>query len=135
MPDPTPTAEPRPQPTPAGSGRRRVLVVEDEYMIAQDLARELEDVGAEVLGPVPSVADALALLVAEAVPPDAAILDVNLGGEMVFPVAEALRERGVPFVFVTGYDPWSLPQAYADVPCCEKPFDVGRCMWSLFGTA
>ena len=133
--DPTPTAEPRPGPAPVNLGPRRILVVEDEYMLAQDFARELEDVGAEVLGPVPSVADALALLVAEAVPPDAAILDVSLGGEMVFPVAEALRERGVPFMFVTGYDPWSLPQPYADVPCCEKPFDVGRCMWSLFGTA
>ena len=111
---------------------RRILVVEDEYLLAQDLARELEDLGAEVLGPVPSVEEALALLDAEA-PPDAAILDVNLGGEMVFPVAEALRERGVPFLFATGYDLWSLPQAYADVPCFEKPFDVGSCVWTLFG--
>ena len=81
---------------------------------------------------MPSVADALDLLAAGA-PPDAAILDVNLGGEMVFPLAEALRDRGVPFMFATGYDSWALPPAYADVPRCEKPFDVGRCLRTLFG--
>lgn len=124
---------PRSASAPAPSLRgRRVLVVEDEYMLAEDLRCELEGAGAAVLGPVPSVADALALL-ARGPPPDAAILDVNLGGEMVFPVAEALRERGVPFVFATGYDAWSLPPAYAQVPRCEKPFDVGRCLASLLG--
>jgi CheY-like chemotaxis protein len=71
---------------------RRILVVEDEYMVAEDLRVELESMGAEVLGPVPSVARALALL-ARTSEIDAAILDVNLGSEMVFPVAEALRER------------------------------------------
>jgi CheY-like chemotaxis protein len=111
---------------------RRILVVEDEYMVAQDFRSELEDAGALVLGPTPSVAGAMALLSRAAVP-DAAILDVNLGGEMVFPVAEVLRERGIPFIFATGYDRWSLPPAYADVPRCEKPFNVGRCLRSLFG--
>ena len=110
---------------------RRVLVVEDEYVIAQDLKSSLENAGAEVLGPVPSVARAMALLDADAAP-DAAILDVNLGTEDVFPVAEALRERGVPFVFATGYDAWSLPSAYAEVPRWEKPFDVKRCLSNLF---
>jgi CheY-like chemotaxis protein len=85
----------------------------------------------EVLGPVPEVNDALALLASGAAQPDAAILDVNLGGQMVFPVVEVLRQRGVPFIFLTGYDPWSLPQAYADVPCFEKPFDVRRCVSKL----
>lgn len=110
---------------------RRILVVEDEYVMAKDLQHELEDAGAEVLGPVPSVADALALLATD-VRPDAAVLDVNLGGELVFPVAEALRERGVPFLFATGYDRWALPATYAEVPRCEKPFDVGRCLRTLF---
>ena len=113
--------------------RRRVLVVEDEYLVAQDLAQELEDLGVEVLGPVARVEDALALLASGAAQPDAAVLDVNLGGRMAFPVVDVLRGRGVPIVFVTGYDPASLPQAYARVPCCEKPFDAGRCLWSLFG--
>lgn len=115
--------------------RRRVLVVEDDYLMAQDIWHELDGLGLEVIGPVPSVEGALALLASGATLPDAAILDVNLGGAMVFPVAEVLRDRGVPFVFATGYDPWSLPQAYAGVPCFEKPFDVGRCVWTLFGEA
>jgi CheY-like chemotaxis protein len=112
--------------------RRRILVVEDEYVQAENLQQELEDLGAEVLGPVPSVAAALALL-AGGTPVDAAILDVSLGGEMVFPVAEALQARSIPFMFATGYDAWLLPSAYAHVPCCEKPFDVGDCVWALFG--
>ncbi len=132
MPDPILMSRPSTQPDLASAVRgRRILVVEDEYVLAQDLRLELEDAGAEVLGPAPSVAEALALLAREA-PPDAAILDVNLGGELVFPVAEALRERGVPFMFATGYDRSSLPPAYADVPRCEKPFDVGRCLRALF---
>lgn len=111
---------------------RRILVVEDDYMLAQELRGELEGAGVEVLGPVPSVANALELLGREALP-DAAILDVNLKGEMVFPVAQALRQQGVPFVFATGYDAGSLPQAYAEVPCCEKPLNVARCLRVLFG--
>lgn len=110
----------------------RILVVEDQYIQAEILQQELEDLGAEVLGPVTSVAAALALL-AGGTPVDAAILDVGLGGETVFPVAEALRARHIPFMFATGYDQGSLPRAYADVPCCEKPFKVGHCLWTLFG--
>ncbi|WP_210529643.1 response regulator [Rubellimicrobium arenae] len=110
---------------------RRVLVVEDEYLLANDLCTELEEAGAEVMGPVPTVAEALALL-ATGAPPDVAILDVNLGGEMVFPVAEVLRDRRIPFMFATGYDAWSLPRAYVDIPRCEKPFDVERCLRTLF---
>jgi len=122
----------RPRPSLPSVRGRRILVVEDEYMVAEDLRIELEDMGAEVLGPVPSLAGALALLATGALP-DAAILDVNLGGEMVFPLAEALRERGVPFMFATGYDAWFLPAAYAEVPRCEKPFHVARCLRTLFG--
>lgn len=83
-----------------------------------------------MLGPVPSVRLALALL-ADAALLDAAILDVSLGGEMVFPVAEALRERGVPFVFATGYDRSVMPPVYAETPYCVKPIDVGRCLSKL----
>jgi CheY-like chemotaxis protein len=135
MPEPVPLRRPAPTSEPAAPAalrHRRVLVVEDEYVMAQDLRQELEDAGAVVLGPVPTVADALDLLAYEA-EPDAALLDVSLGGEMVFPVADVLRERGVPFMFATGYDQWSLPQAYTDVPRCEKPFDVERCIHTLLG--
>ncbi|MGU3362955.1 response regulator [Methylobacterium sp. M6A4_1b] len=80
---------------------RRVLVVEDEYFLADELDQALEEAGATVLGPAPSVRAALDLL--ESGPaPDVATVDVNLGGEMAYPVAEALLARGVPFLFTTG---------------------------------
>ena len=102
---------------------RRVLVVEDEYMLAEDLREALESQGAEVVGPVPTVAEALDLLRREPAP-HMAILDINLGGEMVYPVADALRARGIPFLFATGYEPWSILEAYADVPRMEKPVEL-----------
>lgn len=103
----------------------RILVVEDEYLLADELALELEEEGATVLGPVPSVASALALLDTET-SPDGAILDVNLGGEPAFPVADALLRRGVPLIFTTGYDSSALPPRFASLPRCEKPIHVGR---------
>lgn len=110
---------------------RHVLVVEDDYMIAVDLARSLEDLGVTVVGPVGSVVDALAL-VRGASALDAAVLDVNLGhGEKVYPVADALRARGVPFVFATGYDHWIIPNAYADAPRFEKPVDTRALLRAL----
>ena len=99
---------------------RRVLVAEDEYMIAEEIATVLGDAGAEVLGPMPRVADALRLLAAEN-RIDGALLDVNLGGEAVWPVVDALLARGVPLVLASGYDAGAIPQAYARLPRCEKP--------------
>ena len=107
---------------------RRILVVEDEDMMADDLRRDLERLGARVVGPVARVSDALTLLKSEG-----ALDGVNLGGETVFPVADALRARGIPFVFSTGYDEWALPDAYTAVPRCEKPIDVPRVTRALFG--
>lgn len=106
----------------AGLSGRRVLVVEDEYFIADDIARALKLLGAEVVGPAQSQAEAMGL-VGSGEHIDFAVLDINLGGETVFPVADALRARGVPFVFATGYDQYCLPLAYADLPRWEKPFD------------
>jgi DNA-binding NtrC family response regulator len=103
----------------------RILVVEDEYLLADDLNNALADAGAHVLGPAASVEDATALIGNEAVI-DAAILDVNLRGDMVFPLADALRERGIPFAFATGYDDWALPPRFADAPRVEKPFKSER---------
>ena len=105
--------------------RRRILVVEDEYLLAVEIALELEDKGAVVLGPAPSVEQALALL-DDGPLPDGAILDVNLGGEPVFTVADALIGHGVPLVFTTGYDAAALPERFARVPRCEKPINIGR---------
>jgi DNA-binding response OmpR family regulator len=98
----------------------RVLVVEDEYLLADDLREALAEAGAEVLGPVGSVEDAIALIAGEP-SIDAAVLDINLRGDMIFPVADALRERAVPFAFATGYDREAIPERFADAPCIEKP--------------
>jgi len=110
---------------------RRLLVVEDEYMMAEDLRRDLEKAGAQVVGPVPSVADALTVLAREEAI-DGAILDVNLRGEKAYPVADALRERAIPFVLATGYEQWALPEAYKDVPRCDKPVDLRHLARALF---
>jgi len=99
----------------------RVLVVEDEYLLADDLSLALSSAGAEVLGPVPSVEEAIATIVSEQ-KIDLAVLDVNLRGDMVFPVADALMERGIPFAFATGYDRDALPDRFTTVPRFEKPF-------------
>ena len=102
---------------------RHVLVVEDDYILAQELKDELEHLGAEVLGPVSSVEDALAVLAADPAP-DTAVLDLNLGGEMVFPLADALEARAIPFVFLTGYEQWTWGEHHAGVPRLEKPVDI-----------
>ncbi len=111
---------------------RRLLIVEDEYLIASDLAWSLEELGAEVLGPAGSVEDALTLIERQDRLLDGAVLDVNLGRESVFPVADSLLAAGIPFVFLTGYDRVIIPKAYASVPRYEKPFDRGLVnrMWS-----
>lgn len=98
----------------------RILVVEDDWFEAEDLHRELEREGAEVLGPVPGVARALDVLVGS-LRPTAALLDVRLGGEVVYPVADLLRSLAVPFAFVTACLHRDLPPAYAAVPFCPKP--------------
>lgn len=103
---------------------RRVLVVEDEYFLAQDLTAALSQNGATILGPVASVADALAL-VSSSDTIDFAVLDVNLRGELSFPIADLLIERAIPFIFVTGYDGISIPDRFDSAPRREKPLDAG----------
>ena len=100
----------------------RILVVEDEMMAAMMLETLLDDSGGIVVGPVGSVAKALVLI--ETKPIDGAVLDVNLGGEFVYPVADALAERGLPFAFVTGYGITGIDvRRYAHVPVVQKPYD------------
>ena len=98
----------------------KVLVVEDDFFIADETRRTLTAKGAQVIGPVASVDGALALIAASPTL-DAAVLDVNLRDVMVFPVADALVARGVPFVFATGYDSGVIPSHHADIVRCEKP--------------
>ena len=111
---------------------RRILVVEDDYILAEGLRAELEAHGAEVLGPVPSIEDAEDLL-ATGPAPDAALLDLNLGGEMAIPLADAFQDRGILFAFTTGYEAWSVPEGYAHVPRFEKPVDPSRLVRWLLG--
>ena len=80
----------------------RTLVVEDSFLLGLQMKADLEQLGMEVLGPVPNVQAAIDMI--DQNPVDAAILDINLGNETSFPVAHALQERGIPFVFITGYD-------------------------------
>jgi DNA-binding response OmpR family regulator len=99
---------------------RRVLVADDEPLIAMDLAEELEAAGAFVLGPASTIEDAMALFTSGRV--DAAVLDIQLGDELIYPLADRLAVDGVPFVFITGCQTATIPEAYADVPVCDKPF-------------
>lgn len=104
---------------------QRVLIVEDEYLVAMDEAGAFESAGIVVVGPVASVHEALDVL-ATGEQIDAAVLDVNLGDETVFPVCDALTSRGVRFVFVTGYGPDDIPAAYRHVERLEKPVDPAQ---------
>ena len=99
---------------------RRVLVVEDEMMVSWLLEDMLAEIGCAVVGPAGSVNQALAMIDAEAI--DVAVLDVNLNGEMSYPIADALAARGVPFVFVTGYDKDRMLEGYRTFPVLQKPF-------------
>jgi CheY-like chemotaxis protein len=103
--------------------QRCMLVVEDEYLIAADLAAWLEDCGIKVVGPAGSVKDALKLVATDGDRLDGGVLDINVRDERVYPVADALASRGVPFIFATGYDEVSIPERYARVPRYEKPLD------------
>lgn len=100
---------------------RTVLVVEDDFIVAYDMQMLLEEQGARVLGPAASLAEAKALLAAER--PTVAVLDVNLGGEYVFPLAEELLALEVPFVFATAYadDDRLFPPATRSAPRLPKP--------------
>jgi CheY-like chemotaxis protein len=98
----------------------RVLVVEDEMIVAWLLEDMLADLGCAVVGPAGSVNQALAMIDAEAI--DVAVLDVNLNGQTSYPIADALTAHGVPFVFSTGYDKDRLLDDYRTFPVLQKPF-------------
>jgi CheY-like chemotaxis protein len=103
---------------------RRLLVVEDDYLVAVTTVDALEELGAEVIGPAGTVEEALQLVESEGSRVDGAVLDINLHGKRVFPVAHALAALGVPFIFTTGYDAIAIPEVFRGVPRCEKP--VGK---------
>ena len=106
---------------------RRVLVVEDEYFIADEIRLGLVDLGAEVLGPFANVQQASAFL-RTGTPIDAALLDINLRSEMVFPLARALRSRGIPVVFTTGYGKGAIGPEFRNIELWQKPLDLKRAL-------
>lgn len=96
-----------------------VLVVDDEPIIAMDLAEELEAAGALVIGPASSIESATVLLDTGHV--RAAVLDIRLGEQLIFPLADVLAAQGIPFIFASGWDCASVPERHAEVPLCNKP--------------
>jgi CheY-like chemotaxis protein len=102
----------------------RLLVVEDEAMIALMIEDMLGAFGCVVVDVAGTLARGLAIVCNENVAIDGAILDINLGGEQVYPVAERLRLRGVPFIFCTGYGRAGLAPRFAQVPTLAKPYQA-----------
>jgi DNA-binding response OmpR family regulator len=100
--------------------QRRVLVVEDDVLIGMDVKSALDATGCQVLGPIATVNAAIQAVTTNSL--DAAVLDVNLGTELSFPIADALTSSKVPFLFLTGCDRATLPVAYRDKPVLTKPF-------------
>lgn len=99
---------------------RRILVVEDESLVAMLLETILEDLGCAVVGPEGTVTGGSEA--AQSASIDAALLDVNVAGELVFPVAQQLKSRNIPFVFSTGYGEGGLPEEWRGYPTIQKPF-------------
>lgn len=100
---------------------RRILLIEDDFLVGQVTVDMLEEEGATVLGPVGSVDDALAFIAEQATQFDHAVLDLNLHGVKSYPVADELVRRNIAFVFMTGYGRNTLDEAHRDYPHCIKP--------------
>ena len=116
--------------SPTGS-TRRVLLVEDDFLQADSMRRDLEELGISVIGPVSTVASAMQRLASNG-PLEGAVLDLNLGGEWCFPLAARLSGRGVPFVFWTGYSSLELPREFEAIPLVSKPADGRELVRALF---
>lgn len=108
-----------------------VLVVEDESMVAMLLEDMLYDLGCSVVGPAGRIDEALQLLDSKRV--GAAILDINIAGDKVFPVADKLLERDIPFVFATGYGAAGLVERHQDRPVLQKPYRIETLQRALEG--
>jgi PAS domain S-box-containing protein len=99
----------------------RILIVEDESLVALALSEMLEECGFEVVGPCASMFEAIEVIRSRDF--DAAVLDVNLNGEMIYPAAEMLADRGIPFVFMTGYGPEGIDRRFGSVVAMHKPIE------------
>lgn len=107
-----------------------VLVVEDEFYLATEIAEQIERAGGSVLGPCPDAYSGIKALDAH---PDCAVLDINLGQGPSFEIARALKEQGVPFLFLTGYDAAVIPSEFAHIERIPKPTDGYRVIDAIAG--
>ncbi|HEX8842281.1 MAG TPA: response regulator [Sphingomicrobium sp.] len=115
---------------------KRILLVEDSPVVGPFTADLLQDLGCEVVGPAPNMAAARELI--EQARFDAAMVDVHIRGERVFPLCEALEARGVPFIFTSGYADWTMPEKWRDRPRLQKPYtidDVREALAGLLGAS
>ncbi|KQT53307.1 hypothetical protein ASG43_19030 [Aureimonas sp. Leaf454] len=110
---------------------KNILIVEDEAIIAMEMAQAVKAAGGSVLGPVPSVEGAMDIVHGE-IQIDGAILDIRLQDGISIEVAQALKKSGVPIIFVTGYDDWFMPEELEDVPVERKPNDPEDVVRVLF---
>ena len=103
---------------------RRVLVVEDEWLIAEQITTALEEAGYEVVGPVGRLGQALALL--DGTPIDVAVIDVNVHEDRSFSLAAELSRLAIPFAFLSGYSSGDLPSRFSQTPLLQKPVNAER---------
>lgn len=123
---------------PAGTGpaRRRILIVEDSPVVAPFTADLLDELGCEVVGPAPNMAAARMLVEEGAF--DAALMDIHIRGERVFPLCEILEAKGIPFVLTSGYADWHMPEKWEGRPRLQKPYtvdEVEKALKDLFPAA
>jgi CheY-like chemotaxis protein len=114
----------RVQPETEGLTGRRILLVEDSPVVGPFTAELLEELGCEVVGPAPNMAAARELI--EDGGYDAALMDVHIRGERVFPLCDVLEAKRVPFVLTSGYADWQMPDKWADRPRLQKPYTIDQ---------
>jgi CheY-like chemotaxis protein len=107
-----------------GLSGQRILVIEDSPVVAPFTVDILGELGCEVLGPAPNMAVAREMVDAGGF--DAALMDVHIRGERVFPLCELLAARGVPFLLTSGYADWTMPEKWDDRPRLQKPYTIGQ---------
>jgi len=110
---------------------RRILVIEDDYLVAIVLGDLLEEAGAQVIGPIGNVDEAITFIEDNSTAFDSAVLDVNLHGRRSYPIADALVSHHIDFVFTTGYGAEAIDEAYRRYPRCEKPISQEKLIAAL----
>jgi len=114
----------RPPPAKPELKGRRILLIEDSPVVGPFTADLLDELGCVVVGPAPNMAAARELL--DAGEFDAALIDVHIRGERVFPLCELLQAKGLPFVFTSGYADWQMPEKWQDRPRLQKPYTLDQ---------